>query len=179
MIILSLGEEAPLITPYQNTHFSTELGVGRLNIRGNPHHTRRQKIWIFAGSAMEGRREQSLWCQNLSFRKPPLIPTLLGRQTKKKNKKAQPHSLLPFPHVSSMSQFPTELQFHTSHRWLSQLHKRQTDGYRTIPSSAHAGLTSLACVSAHTIRHRAIKAVWSLLRFPRWQNADINSWQLL
>lgn len=31
IIILNLGEEAPLITPYQNTHFPTELGVGKLD----------------------------------------------------------------------------------------------------------------------------------------------------
>lgn len=31
MIILSLGEEAPVITSYQNTHFPAELGVGRLD----------------------------------------------------------------------------------------------------------------------------------------------------
>lgn len=87
---------------------------------------------------------------------------LLGRLTKKKNKKAQSHSLLPFPYVCSTSQFPTELQFHTSYRCTRdrQMHTGQ------YLASAPTGLTQ-ARVSAHTTRHSAIKAVWSLLRFPR------------
>lgn len=122
------------------------------SIRGNPHHTKRQKRHLC--SAMESRKEQSLCCPNLNFRKPPLIPTLLGRLTKKKNKKAQSHSLLPFPYVCSTSQFPTELQFHTSYRWLSQLHKRQTDGYRTIPGKCPRRPDISLCICSHHQKQR-------------------------
>lgn len=94
---------------------------------------------------------------------------------KEKQKGTTPQLSLMFVPCPS---FPTELQFHPSYRWLSQLNKRQTDGYRTIPGKCPCR-TDISLCFCHTIRHSAIKAVWSLLRFPRWQNADINSWQLL
>lgn len=146
MIVLSLGEEAPLMVPYQNTHFPAELGAARWDDPTQSEGiliTQRGKKDICAAQ-WKAERSNHYVAKTWTSENLPLFPPFRKANKKEKQKSAIPQ-LVTFP----LCLFHIPVSHRTAIPHKLQVHKGQTDAYRAIPGKCPHRPDTSPCICSH------------------------------